>query len=314
MRKTSKGFTLIELLVVVAIIALLISILLPSLARARELAKRLVCAANIKGIATSMKIYANENEEKWPQPAFKPGPLGDDPEIAYTDQTIMPDGSCADLMDACNANPGGLTRLDESDAHPQDGSTALSVTRAYWMLVRSGETTAKQFICPSSGDNADLTEQTDLFYDFFSMANISYAFQVPFGPQQTRASENIDPRMPLGGDHGPYSVSDQMPNPPQDYHQDTSPRVWQPFNSPNHGGTSAGEGQNVLYQDGHATFERKPIVGIDGDNIYSHMTLNAEPEGRFVGSHPRFAPVDPFPGQDTFGPDQHASTDSLIWP
>ncbi len=316
MRKTSKGFTLIELLVVVAIIALLISILLPSLARARELAKRLVCAANMKGIATSMKIYANENEEKWPQPAFKPGALGFDPEIAYTAVDIMPDGSCEFDGDAnCTANPSGLTRLDESSAHSQDGSTALSVTRAYWMLVRSGETTAKQFICPSSGDNADLTEEIDLLYDFFSMANISYAYQVPFGPQQTRASENIDPRMPLGADHGPYSVSDQMPNPPQDYHQDTSPRLWQPYNSPNHGGTSAGEGQNVLYQDGHATFERKPIVGIDGDNIYSHMNLDALPEGRFVGTHPRLGTTpDPFPGQDTFGTDQHASTDSLIWP
>lgn len=312
MRKTSKGFTLIELLVVVAIIALLISILLPSLARARELAKRLVCAANMKGIATSMKIYANENEESWPTPAFEEGALGFDPEILYTGNN-MPDGSCADIDDDCNTNDGGLTRLDQSETgRDPNPSTALSVTRAYWLLVRSGETTAKQFICPSSGDNADLTEEIDLFYDFFSVNNISYGYQVPFGPRETRASENIDPRMPLGADHGPYSVGPQMAS--DDFNQQTSPRLWQPYNSPNHGGTSAGEGQNVLYQDGHASFERKPIVGIDGDNIYSRMDDNASREGRFVGTHPEFGdPASPFPGKITFD-DRHANTDSLIWP
>lgn len=65
MRKNvNRGFTLIELLVVVAIIALLISILLPALNEAREQAKRLVCGTNLKGVATAFHTYATEDPKE----------------------------------------------------------------------------------------------------------------------------------------------------------------------------------------------------------------------------------------------------------
>jgi prepilin-type N-terminal cleavage/methylation domain-containing protein len=57
-RKKKLAFTLIELLVVVAIIALLISILVPSLQRARQLAKRTTCGARLKGVHNAFEVYA----------------------------------------------------------------------------------------------------------------------------------------------------------------------------------------------------------------------------------------------------------------
>ena len=75
MRK-DKAFTLIELLVVVAIIALLIAILLPALARARELAKRAVCAAHLRGLGQSMYVYANEHGERFPAAEIDPSLAG----------------------------------------------------------------------------------------------------------------------------------------------------------------------------------------------------------------------------------------------
>ena len=56
-----KGFTLIELLVVIAIIALLMGLLMPALARVRQLAYLMVCGTNLSGIGKSMMVYATDN-------------------------------------------------------------------------------------------------------------------------------------------------------------------------------------------------------------------------------------------------------------
>lgn len=64
-----RGFTLVELLVVIGIIALLISILLPSLARARAAARAVACLSNLKQIGVGFQIYANEFKGVWPKPA-----------------------------------------------------------------------------------------------------------------------------------------------------------------------------------------------------------------------------------------------------
>src|SRR5438876_10344945 len=73
-RKAAKAFTLIELLVVIGIIAVLISILLPTLGKVRRQANTLQCSSNMRQVATALIMYINDNKGRFPPAGIPPLP------------------------------------------------------------------------------------------------------------------------------------------------------------------------------------------------------------------------------------------------
>ena len=69
--KNKQTFTLLELLVVIAIIGVLVSMLTPGLSRARELARSVKCAGNLKQIALGFNIYSLDFDDYFPSPSFE---------------------------------------------------------------------------------------------------------------------------------------------------------------------------------------------------------------------------------------------------
>ncbi len=100
-----KGFTLVELLVVIGIIALLVSILLPALGRAREQARQIKCLSNVRQLGMAMLMYVNENRGQYPFHADGGGMHNED--WIWWQAVRQPDfkyGGIAHYLSADNAN------------------------------------------------------------------------------------------------------------------------------------------------------------------------------------------------------------------
>lgn len=273
-----KGFTLVELLVVIAIIALLMGILMPALARVRQIANRMVCGSNLSGIGKAILIYANDYEDEFPNAEL------------FSNK----------IKWANNGQSKDYDAVERSLAYSKSFST---ITSSLFLLVKYADVTCKQFICKGDigveefkldQDPACQADEITQCWDFGLNPgqHESYSYHNPYKqsseaeayfPLNTQSS----PSSPLCADRNPFlTVSLQTSNevePPEWINSE----YYDPDNLAN-SGSHQRDGQNVLYVDMHVKFEKKTNLGIENDNIWGWWSDNTTsssitPEDRETG-------------------------------
>jgi len=248
--------SVVRVVVTVAIIAFIIlfgiSILIPSMGAPRERANRVKCAANLRQIGQGLLLYLTDFG-MYPRTCYDPAR----PPTAFTPPAL----------------PGGAAPNETDPYFGPNRPADNDVSAALFLLIRHIDVFPDVFICPATLHEKDTLNNVGAQnrVNFNSPLNLSYSYANPYPSEEALAlGYKLDPA-PLStfaiaadrndGDlDGNLSATSSSPS-----------AVQRAMNSRNHGG----EGQNVLYSDGHVEWRETCWAGDWADCIWGDAVVSA---------------------------------------
>ena len=258
-----EALTLTELLVTLAIIALLMAVLLPTLARIRYNRCRAACTTNLSQIGKAMHFYVDDYDDQLPRAGG-------------------PDGTW------------GTTRNYQADTwraafglDSQDPSSHASISASLYLLVKYEQLTPSSFLCKGDINTAEFipakygVRDKDLIdlWDFGPnpAKHCSYSYHIPYS-QYALTSSSL-PGMAVAADRNPWIDSPAAKAKNFALFKPDTPPWNGTLKQAKYGNAVSHQedGQNVLFIDGHVEFAKRSYCGVDDDNIYTHLPQGLGP-------------------------------------